>query len=70
MTFLEARDFKLTFGKYQGKTLDDVASTDAGLKYLDWLYGEKETETGAVTDALRVYLADEAIARDLRRLVG
>jgi uncharacterized protein (DUF3820 family) len=70
MTFLQSRDFKMPFGKYRGKTLDEIASNDEGLRYLDWLYGETETEAGPVQDALRVYLADPTIAKDLRSLVG
>lgn len=30
----------LAFGKYKGQTLSEVAETDRGLAYLDWLSGE------------------------------
>ena len=69
MTFAQAQQFVMPLGKHKGKTLDDIASTDEGLKYLDWIVGEgflwDRTE-----EAIKTYLADPAIQRDLNALVG
>jgi hypothetical protein len=67
-TFAQARDFVLPYGTHKGKTLDKVAETDSGLRYLDWLFGEIEAEDSAVRDALGVYLTDSAIASEVKRI--
>lgn len=66
--FLAARDFKLTFGKHAGKTLDEVATLDSGLLYLDWLRGEKVRHI-PTRMAVATYLADETIKKDLAELM-
>ena len=67
MLYDEAKRYKMPLGDYKGKALDDVASTDAGLKYLDWLSGQ-----GWVRDRLRValtaYLEDPSIAKEVEDL--
>lgn len=68
MTFAEASTTRLPFGKYCGVSLDDVARTDEGLRYLDWLRGRDLY--GRLKEALDVYLDDSAIAGDMERLVG
>jgi hypothetical protein len=36
-----ACEFTITFGKYKGKTLEQIATTDPdGPRYLDWLVGQ------------------------------
>jgi len=62
-----ASRFKLTFGKYKGQTIDNVAETDEGLLYLDWLHDQ--TQPSELKQALTTYLTDPAIARDLEDLV-
>lgn len=69
MTFGEAKRHRLSFGKYSGLTLDVVAETDAGLKYLDWLTETKHTEQG-LDEALEVYLSDPTIASDLGKILA
>ena len=64
MTFEEARKFVLPFGKHKGKTLDAVASTDSGLRYLDWLYGQ-EWIRREMADALAAFLSEPSIAKEL-----
>ena len=74
-----AGNFVMSFGKFAGQSLDEVAGTDAGLRYLDWLLGELEAgvrmgftlgERRAKTlVALRLYLTDPAIAREVARAV-
>ena len=66
MTFREAADFVMPFGKYKGKTIDEVAVTDEGLRYLDWFAGEVTKEP--VRTAVATYLADPAISEDLSAL--
>jgi hypothetical protein len=36
MTLERAKAFKLPFGKFEGRTLEDVGSTDEGRRYLEW----------------------------------
>lgn len=69
MTFAKARVFVLNFGKHKGETIDDIARTDEGLKYLDWLAGLKRLHP-ATLDALVSYLQEPSIAGELRRVVG
>ena len=71
--FKEAAAFVLSFGKYRGVTLDAIAVTDDGLKYLDWLRGERAGHCNAKRDvdaALAAYLDDPAIKRELARACG
>jgi uncharacterized protein (DUF3820 family) len=76
--FRAAAAHVLPFGKYSGKTIDKIAETDEGLRWLDWLRGEIETgrlHAGneqmqtEIRKALRDYLDDPAIAGDLAKLV-
>ena len=71
ITFRQAADTVIPFGKYRGSTIDAVAETDDGLLYLDWLYGERGTRQGSPLDeALKVYLEDPTIAKELSILVA
>lgn len=77
--FKKAAQHVLMFGKFKTlplnqRTLDAIASTDEGLKYLDWLRGalhehclDWQMETRA---ALDVYLDDPAIAKELKEASG
>lgn len=66
MTFAEAKEVRLPFGKYCGVSLDDVAKTDEGLKYLDWLRGRELF--GRIKAALDIYLGDPGIKREVEGL--
>ncbi len=70
MSYAESTRFVLTFGRYKGAALDDIARTDAGLLYLDWLRGEyeKSKRDDAAKRALIAYLSDPSIARDVTSL--
>ena len=73
MTYKEAAAFVMPFGKHKGRTLDTIASTDDGLKYLDWLRGERSSGGGRnrnVDSALAAYLDDAAIKREVARVCG
>ena len=69
MTYDYAKHFKMPFGKYKGRTLDNIAQTDDGLLYLDWLSGQEIFENKALEEALKDYLSNEAIQKDLNELV-
>jgi hypothetical protein len=68
MDFEEAGGFVLPLGKHKGKKLDDVAQSDEGLLYLDWLAGQ-EWVYGRLAEALKAYLTNPSIARDVEKLV-
>lgn len=52
-------DFMMSFGKYQGKRLDEIP-----LVYLDWLVG-REWLNGLIRDIIIEYLSDPVIKREL-----
>ncbi len=65
MTFAESQDYRLPFGKHKGERIDDVAATDEGLKYLDWMNGLDDIRDQQLREALEAYLGDPTIAKDL-----
>jgi len=67
-TFKQAAAFVFPFGKHKGKTLDKIASTDDGLKYLDWARG-LDNLFPATRAALKTYLDDPAIKRELSNIM-
>jgi len=78
MNFYEAQAFRMPFGKHKGKKLDDIAISDSGLLYLDWLFGEMDEEKrnvgslppwkNPVFEALSVYLMDDGIKEELQSI--
>jgi len=78
--FAAAKVFTLSFGMHNGRTLDDIASTDKGLLYLDWLRGERDdkkckakifiSRKSPVDEALAAYLDDENIQEALQRAIA
>jgi hypothetical protein len=50
--------------------LDQIAETDRGLKYLDWLFEErlKEGKREPIDKALELYLSDATIQKELERI--
>lgn len=68
MTFAESQEFVMPFGKYKGRKLDDIATDDEGLKYLDWAIGNA-TLMGRTKDALTTFLADASIQKELSRII-
>ncbi len=65
--FNEARETVIPFGMHEGKTLDEIAQTDDGLLYLDWLAGGDVY--GHLKESILVYLSDPGIKRDLEDLI-
>ncbi len=70
MTFQQASAFVLPYGNKKGRTIDGVASTDAGLRDLDnflsWL--ESNRAGTDVHEAVKTYLTDPSIQKDLQAL--
>lgn len=64
MTFDQASGTVLPFGKYKDQTLDEIATTDDGLLYLDWLVG-KSWLFKDLKEAIDDYLTEGSVARDL-----
>ena len=65
--FERAKSFEMPFGKHKGRTLDDIAQDDDGLRYLDWMRNAREDDgkTMDVDKALRAYLNDPSIQKEL-----
>jgi hypothetical protein len=68
MTFEQAAATVMPFGRNRGRTLDEIAETDDGLRYLDWVMGWDKLH-GTIKVALQVYLLDQAIADEVERAV-
>ncbi len=67
-TFNDAAAFRMNWGKHTGWTLDEIATSDEGLLYLDFLRTLKlDMHTG---NAVNAYLDDETIARDLSKIIA
>lgn len=74
MQFSDCAKTTIPFGAYINKTIDEAASTDRGLLYLDWMRGviDKPGHNYNETPfhkALTGYLNDPSIARELDNLV-
>lgn len=69
MTFDDAGTFVMKFGKRIGETLDEIARTDDGLRYLDWLAGSNSLWPDT-REALDTYLSDPSIKRELDSVLG
>jgi hypothetical protein len=68
VTFKQASETVVPFGKHSGETIDQIASGDRGLLYLDWLNGwmaDVNHSNFQLRQAVAVYLEDEGIRRDL-----
>lgn len=70
--FDKAKEFRLNFGKHQGKTLNQIAETDEGLTYLDWCVGNidqiknpRNEYQDKMHDAFVTFLQYPVVARDL-----
>ena len=59
-----ADNHKIPFGKFKGKTLDQIGSTPEGLRYLDWALGQDWLHNYE-RDAIATFLSDPAVKREL-----
>jgi hypothetical protein len=68
--FEYTKNYRLRFGpkNYVGRTLDEIARQDDGLKYLDQLLGQ-DWVFQDTKDIIKAYLGNEAIKRDLESLL-
>lgn len=56
MTLEQAKNIKLSFGKYKGTTLGTLVTTDT--QYCDWLYSKNEKTDPVIKKALGIILSD------------
>lgn len=68
MTFTEAKSTIMPFSEYQGLTIDQMATSDRGLIFLDRLRGGGKLY-GKFKTAVEVYLDDKTIARELASIL-
>jgi uncharacterized protein (DUF3820 family) len=66
-TYTQAAAFVMPFGKYKGLSLDKIAETDEGLRYLDWMRGDAYAPH--IREIIGAYLDDPTIANEVARLV-
>lgn len=60
-------DYVMPFGMHKDETLDEIAATDEGLRYLDWAAGE--FDYGTAGSAIRAYVAQDVIQREIAKVV-
>ena len=68
----EIRDTVIPFGKHKGRTFNDLASSNAGLLYLDKQRGRdwvRETHPD-LAQALDAYLSEPGVSREIDRALG
>ncbi len=70
MTFSQAKMYTMPFGKHKGKLIDEIATTDSGLKYIAWLQEQRfsDGKRELLDLAMTIYLADKTIAAELKRI--
>jgi hypothetical protein len=68
MSFQTASKFIVPFGKGKGRTIDEVARDNDGLMWLDWLYGERSGQRSPFDSALKVYMEDDSIQKELKKI--
>lgn len=60
----QVESIRIPFGKYAGKTLDEVSQTDEGLRYLDWMVGLKDLRD-PFRRSLIQFVTDPTIQREI-----
>ena len=60
----EHSDYIMEFGKYVGRTLDEIASTPEGLRYLDYIVSQ-HTLRYSTKVAIEAFLADPVVSLEL-----
>jgi hypothetical protein len=68
-TFEHASQTRIPFGQHRGQTIDQVARTDKGLKYLDWLLGQDWLRQ-EMRNAIEAYVLHPSIAQELDRVLS
>lgn len=62
-------DMVIPFGQFDGKTIDEAASTEEGLKYLDWLLGSGFVRDARLQAALEQYMGQDVIRNELAAIL-
>lgn len=57
-------EYRMAFGKYEGKSLDEIASTKEGLRWLDWA-AEAFDPTSSAGAAINMYVTDPQVQREI-----
>jgi uncharacterized protein (DUF3820 family) len=72
-----AKDSSLPFGKYSGKTLDQITYNERGpilegLRYLDWLLGQDwfTEKFKHLANMVTIFLQEPAVEVDLNEALG
>ena len=60
--------YHMPFGKHRSKSLDNIARTDGGLKYLDWCAGAFD-DAPDVQEAIIKYLKQPVVAAELAKIL-
>ncbi len=71
-THAQSRVFMMTFGKYAGQELGQIAATTEGLAYLDWLRQAEWIQAASrahVKNALDAFLNDPEMIRAVAALM-
>ena len=69
MTRQEASGATFPFGKYKGQSVDQIASSDKGLSYLDWIVGQ-DWFNGRIREAVEAYLDGPAMGREVEQAIS
>ncbi len=74
MKFAQAKVHRFITGKYAGQTLDQVATSNDGLLFLDWLRAKRQSDAAhtpkrGLDAALIAYLDDPTISQELARAI-
>lgn len=69
LPFKTAANTVIPWGPFKDKTIDQIAQTDDGLRYLDNLRGKMQG-TSFVSFAVESYLDDPTISKDLEALIA
>jgi uncharacterized protein (DUF3820 family) len=65
MKFEQARQFRMPFGKYSGKSLKEIVGYEDGVQYLDFIR-EKEYVTNMLRTAIDLVLTMPEIQREIK----
>lgn len=66
---MKVAQIQFPYGPYVGQTLDEIASTDEGLLYLDRMV-DKLSPDLHLRKAIKQYLSDPTIRKELDDLLG
>lgn len=59
--------YVMPFGKHRGQTLDQICSTDDGLRWLDWAVDNIDADN--VREKLQQYAGQSAVAAEIAKVI-